>query len=92
MTVEDLRRSLEESCDSLKLCGINGKYFIDPEINFLEDDSILSCYDFFEWMVEELIDVIQFIFLRVAEIDGQKKSVSVDREETRTLCRTGNRG
>ena len=31
------------------------------------------CYDFFEWMVEELIDVIQFIFLRVAEIDGQKK-------------------
>ena len=73
LTVEDLRRSLEESCDSLKLCGINGKYFIDPEINFLEDDSILSCYDFFEWMVEELIDVIQFIFLRVAEIDGQKK-------------------
>ena len=73
LTMEDLRQSLAESCDSLKLCGINGKYFIDPEINFLEDDSILSCYDFFEWMVEELIDVIQFIFLRVAEIDGQKK-------------------
>ena len=73
LTMEDLRQSLAESCDSLKLCGINGKYFIDPEINFLEDDSILSCYDFFEWMVEELIDVIQFIFFRVAEIDGQKK-------------------
>ena len=42
-------------------------------ISFLEDDSILSCYDFFEWMVEELIDAIQFIFLRIAEIDGEIK-------------------
>ena len=73
LTTEDLRRSLEESCDSLKLCRIKGKYFIDPEISFLEDDSILSCYDFFEWMIEELIDAIQFIFLRIAEIDGEIK-------------------
>ena len=48
----------------------NGAYSIGK---LVEGDSILSCYDFFEWMVEELIDVIQFIFLRVAEIDGQKK-------------------
>ena len=59
----------------------------------------MSCYDFFEWMVEELIDVIQFIFLRVAEIDGQKKaavtvkgvenlSVLTEKKTRTSLCRT----
>jgi hypothetical protein len=28
---------------------------------------------FFEWVIEELIDELQSVFLRIAEIDGQLK-------------------
>ena len=73
LTAEDLKRSLTESCDSLKLCDIKGTFYIDPTIKLLEDDSILTCYDFFEWVIEELIDELQSVFLRIAEIDGQLK-------------------
>ena len=73
LTAEDLKRSLTESCDSLKLCDIKGTFYIDPTIKSLGDDSILTCYDFFEWVIEELIDELQSVFLRIAEIDGQLK-------------------
>lgn len=73
LTAEDLKRSLTESCDSLKLCDIKGTFYIDPTIKSLGDDSILKCYDFFEWVIEELIDELQSVFLRIAEIDGQLK-------------------
>ncbi|WP_275266922.1 hypothetical protein, partial [Klebsiella pneumoniae] len=48
-------------------------FYIDPTIKSLGDDSILICYDFFEWVIEELIDELQSVFLRIAEIDGQLK-------------------
>ena len=73
LTAEDLKRSLTESCDSLKLCDIKGSFYIDSTIKSLGDDSILTCYDFFEWVIEELIDELQSVFLRIAEIDGQLK-------------------
>lgn len=73
LTAEDLKRSLTESCDSLKLCDIKETFYIDPTIKSLGDDSILKCYDFFEWVIEELIDELQSVFLRIAEIDGQLK-------------------
>ena len=73
LTEEDLKRSLTESCDSLKLCDIKGSFYIDSTIKSLGDDSILTCYDFFEWVIEELIDELQSVFLRIAEIDGQLK-------------------
>ena len=35
----------------------------------LNADDILKCYDTFEWLVEQLSDVMHSIFYRVSQID-----------------------
>ena len=69
LTVEDLRRSLEESCDSLKLCRIRAAYYVENVDVQMNADDILKCYDTFEWLVERLLDTMQSVFYRVSQID-----------------------
>ena len=69
LTMEDLRQSLAESCDSLKLCKIRAAYYVESGDVQLNADDILKCYDTFEWLVEQLSDVMQSIFYRVSQID-----------------------
>ena len=69
LTMEDLRQSIAESCDSLKLCKIRAAYYVESGDVQLNADDILKCYDTFEWLVEQLSDVIQSIFYRVSQID-----------------------
>jgi len=42
----------------------------------LQADDILNCYDFFEWLIEQLFDVINSVFFRVTHID-EKLQISV---------------
>ena len=42
----------------------------------LQADDILNCYDFFEWLIEQLFDVINSVFFRVTQID-EKLQISV---------------
>lgn len=69
LTMEDLRQSLAESCDSLKLCRIRATYYVEKGNVQLNAEDILKCYDTFEWLVERLSDVMQFVFYRVSQID-----------------------
>ena len=69
LTMEDLRQSLAESCDSLKLCKIRAAYYVESGDVQLNADDILKCYDTFEWLVEQLSDVMQSIFYRISQID-----------------------
>ena len=69
LTMEDLRQSLAESCDSLKLCKIRAAYYVENGEVQLKADDILKCYDTFEWLVERLFDTMQSVFYRVSQID-----------------------
>ena len=69
LTMDDLRQSIAESCDSLKLCKIRAAYYVESGDVQLNADDILKCYDTFEWLVEQLSDVMQSIFYRVSQID-----------------------
>ena len=69
LTMEDLRQSLAESCGSLKLCKIRAAYYVESGDVQLNADDILKCYDTFEWLVEQLSDVMHSIFYRVSQID-----------------------
>ena len=69
LTMEDLRQSLAESCDSLKLCRIRAAYYVENVDVQLNADDILKCYDTFEWLVERLVDIMQSVFYRVSQID-----------------------
>ena len=69
LTMEDLRQSLAESCDSLKLCRIRAAYYVEKGNVQLNAEDILKCYDTFEWLVEWLSDVMQSVFYRVSQID-----------------------
>ena len=67
--MEDLRQSLAESCDSLKLCRIWAAYYVENVDVQMNADDILKCYDTFEWLVERLLDIMQSVFYRVSQID-----------------------
>ena len=69
LTMEDLRQSIAESCDSLKLCKIRAAYYVESGDVQLNADDILKCYDPFEWLVEQLSGVMHSIFYRVSQID-----------------------
>ena len=69
LTMEDLRQSIAESCDSLKLCKIRAAYYVESGDVQLNADDILKCYDTFVWLVEQLSDVMHSIFYRVSQID-----------------------
>ena len=69
LTMEDLRQSLAESCDSLKLCRIRAAYYVENVDVQMNADDILKCYDTFEWLVERLVDTMKSVFYRVSQID-----------------------
>ena len=78
LTMEDLRQSLAESCDSLKLCRIRAAYYVEKGNVQLNAEDILKCYDTFEWLVERLSDVMQSVFYRVSQInDALRISVHI---------------
>ena len=76
LTMEDLKRSLAESCESLKLCKIRAAYFVQDKEKQLHADDVLKCYEFFEWLTEQLFDVVTSVFFRVTQIE-EKLQISV---------------
>lgn len=76
LTMADLKQSLAESCENLKLCRIRAAYYVQDKEKQLQADDILNCYDFFEWLIEQLFDVINSVFFRVTHID-EKLQISV---------------
>lgn len=76
LTMADLKQSLAESCENLKLCEIKAAYFVQDKEKQLRADDVLKCYDFFEWLVEQLFDVMNSVFFRVTHIE-EKLQISV---------------
>ena len=76
LTMADLKQSLAESCENLKLCEIKAAYFVQDKEKLLRADDVLKCYDFFEWLVEQLFDVMNSVFFRVTHIE-EKLQISV---------------
>ena len=76
LTMEDLKQSLAESCESLKLCRIRAAYFVQDREKQLHADDVLKCYEFFEWLTEQLFDVVTSVFFRVTQIE-EKLQISV---------------
>ena len=76
LTMADLKQSLAESCENLKLCKIRAAYFVQDKEKLLHADDVLRCYDFFEWLIEQLFDVVNLIFFRVTQIE-EKLQISV---------------
>lgn len=76
LTMADLKQSLAESCENLKLCEIKAAYFLQDKEKQLHADDVLKCYDFFEWLVEQLFDVMNSVFFRVTQIE-EKLQISV---------------
>ena len=76
LTMADLKQSLAESCENLKLCRIKAAYFVQDKEKQLHADDVLKCYDFFEWLVEQLFDVMNSVFFRVTQIE-EKLQISV---------------
>ena len=76
LTIADLKQSLAESCENLKLCKIRAAYFVQDKEKMLHADDVLRCYDFFEWLIEQLFDVVNSIFFRVTQIE-EKLQISV---------------
>ena len=76
LTMADLKQSLAESCENLKLCKIRAAYFVQDKEKLLNADDVLRCYDFFEWLIEQLFDVVNSIFFRVTQIE-EKLQISV---------------
>ena len=85
LTMEDLRQSLAESCDSLKLCRIRAAYYVENGDIQLNAEDILKCYDTFEWLAERLSDVMQSMFYRVSQIDDDLR-ISVHIASEADLC------
>ena len=81
LTEEDLRQSLAESCSALKLCQIRALYYVNVRPLILHDAEILQCYDYFEWLTEQLFGKIQTLFFRVVVMEGHLMlSVHIDSE------------
>ena len=76
LTMADLKQSLAESCENLKLCKIKAAYFVQDKEKQLRADDVLKCYDFFEWLVEQLFDVMNSVFFRVTQIE-EKLQISI---------------
>lgn len=76
LTMADLKQSLAESCENLKLCKIRAAYFVQDKEKLLHADDVLRCYDFFEWLIEQLFDVVSAVFFRVTQIE-EKLQISV---------------
>ena len=76
LTMADLKQSLAESCENLKLCEIKAAYFVQDKEKQLRADDVLKCYDFFEWLVEQLFDVMNSVFFRVTQIE-EKLQISI---------------
>ena len=76
LTMADLKQSLAESCENLKLCEIKAAYFVQDKEKQLRADDVLKCYDFFEWLIEQLFDVMNSVFFRVTHIE-EKLQISV---------------
>lgn len=76
LTMADLKQSLAESCENLKLCEIKAAYFVQDKEKQLCADDVLKCYDFFEWLIEQLFDVMNSVFFRVTHIE-EKLQISV---------------
>ena len=76
LTMADLKQSLAESCENLYLCEIIAAYFGQDKEKQLRADVVLKCYDFFEWLIEQLFDVMNSVFFRVTHIE-EKLQISV---------------
>ncbi len=70
ISVSHLRDAFAESFHALSLLNIRGGYLIDIGSISLSDRSISLAYDFFEDVLETVLDKVNAVNVRVAEVNG----------------------
>lgn len=70
LSVQLLDSALAESFRALKLCGINGGYYIGIDKTILSGQVLSLAYDFFEDVTEAVLDNAKFINFRFSEMGG----------------------
>ena len=81
---EELIQSLRESCSNLIFCEIQGQYYIETGKETLPAQLVLRAYDFFEQIVELLLEQGGSLFYRLTDMEGVLR-ISVNLEG---VCRT----
>lgn len=76
---EELIQSLRESCSNLVFCEIQGQYYIETGKETLPAQLVLRTYDFFEQIVELLLEQGGSFFYRLTQMDGALR-ISVNLE------------
>ena len=66
---DDLIQGLAESCSALMLCHIRALYYVNVSPLVLHDVDVLKCYDYFEWLTEQLFNKMDMIFFRVVMLE-----------------------
>lgn len=61
---EELESAIRESCEYLKLCGVNAMLHITPECE-LSAEMQLFFYETFEHVVERCLDTLQFLLVNI---------------------------
>ncbi len=62
---EELASAIRESCEYLKLCGVNAMLHITPEYE-LSADMQIFLYESFETVIENCLDTLQFLLVNIA--------------------------
>lgn len=66
-----LKSALDESFRSLKSGGIRGGYIVNTGREAIKGDVLVIAYDFFESVLEALLDTVTYIAFRVIRIDKE---------------------
>lgn len=70
MPQSKLESALAESFRALKFLNIQGSFLVDTEREFLSGKTIILAYDFFEDVIESVLDNVCYINVRVCNIGG----------------------
>lgn len=70
-----LKSALDESFRSLKLGGVQGGYIVETGCKTLNGDILMLAYDFFESVLETLLDAVRYIAVRVVRVNEEIRCI-----------------
>lgn len=63
-----LTNAFDESYRAMKLLGISGSFFVDTGKSYVSGDVLTKAYDFFEDILENVLDKAKFVNVRVCRV------------------------
>jgi len=63
-----LTNAFDESYRAMKLLGISGLFFVDTGKSYVSGDVLTKAYDFFEYILKNVLDKAKFVNVRVCRV------------------------